>query len=450
MPRDGAGVYSLPNGSTATPNTTVLASQHNTPLADIAVEMTASLPRSGAAPMLGPLTLAADPTAALHAATKQYVDALSTGLDIKPSVRCATTANITLSGEQTLDGVLTSGSRVLVKNQSTASQNGIYVSGVGSWARAVDMDAWTEVPGAWVWVEQGTTQGDTGWVCTSDQGGTIGTTAINWQSFSGVGGSVAKSGDTMTGNLTIQPPAGAVVLFLKKFAAGVGNFINSYTINSLRWQLVFGGNGAESGANAGSDFALNRFADDGTTLLGASLSITRSSGAIATDVRPTFAGNTPWDTGNKPAIGAPDFWARYEVASGTPGGGYTAGADQQLTLNTIKRNVIPGASLVSNQVPLPAGTYYARYSTYMTVLGLSQLIFRNVSDGVDIERGMIAKVGVGTNCSFVFDGHALFTLAAAKTIEMRIRGTSTRATDGLGEAASFGTEVYRELEIWKL
>lgn len=137
--------------------------------------------------MTGLLTLSADPSAALHAATKQYVDSVAAGLDVKPSVRLATTANITLSGEQTIDGVLTASSRVLVKNQTTTSANGIYVSASGAWTRATDMDAWAEVPGAFVFVEQGTLYADTGWVCTADLGGTLGSTAITWSQFAGAG-----------------------------------------------------------------------------------------------------------------------------------------------------------------------------------------------------------------------------------------------------------------------
>jgi hypothetical protein len=128
------------------------------------------------------------PTQATHAATKGYVDAVAQGLNPKALVKAATTANITLSGEQTIDGVsVVAGDRVLVKSQTTASQNGIYEVGAGAWSRAADQDAWGEVPGAFVFIEQGTDLHDTGWVCTSDQSGTIGTTAINWIQFAGVG-----------------------------------------------------------------------------------------------------------------------------------------------------------------------------------------------------------------------------------------------------------------------
>ena len=92
------------------------------------------------------------------------------------------------------------GDRVLVKNQSTASQNGIYVVAAGAWSRSSDMDAWTEFPGAFTFVEEGTTQADTGWVCTVNQGGTLGTTAVTWVQFSSTGAYLAGNGLTLTGN----------------------------------------------------------------------------------------------------------------------------------------------------------------------------------------------------------------------------------------------------------
>ncbi|QKC81529.1 hypothetical protein [Mesorhizobium sp. NZP2077] len=138
--------------------------------------------------MSGTFTLGQDPVGSLEAATKQYVDNVAAGLDVKPSARLATTANITLSATQTIDGVSAiAGDRVLVKTQTTTSQNGIYVVAAGTWTRASDMDSWTEVPGANVWVEEGTSNADTAWVCTSNAGGTIGTTAITWTQFGGSG-----------------------------------------------------------------------------------------------------------------------------------------------------------------------------------------------------------------------------------------------------------------------
>lgn len=92
----------------------------------------------------------------------------------------ATTANITLSGEQTIDGVLTSASRVLVRAQSTASQNGVYVSAAGAWTRATDVDTASELEGAAVGITSGSTLANTQWHQTATSI-TVGTTSLTWQ-----------------------------------------------------------------------------------------------------------------------------------------------------------------------------------------------------------------------------------------------------------------------------
>jgi len=146
------------------------------------------------------VTVTQDPVSALQLATKQYVDSVATGLSPKAPVLVATTANITLSGEQTIDGVTTSSSRVLVKNQTTQANNGIYVSSSGAWSRASDANTWNSLVSAFVFVETGSTQADTGWVCTSDPGGTLGVTAVTFVQFSGAGTYTAGTGLTLSGN----------------------------------------------------------------------------------------------------------------------------------------------------------------------------------------------------------------------------------------------------------
>lgn len=148
------------------------------------------------------LTNLTDPTNPQDAATKQYVDSVAQGLDPKASCLVATTANLaSLSGLLTIDGItVAAGDRVLVKNQSAPADNGIYVASASAWSRSTDMDTWAEVPNAFTFVEAGSTQADTGWVCTANQGGTIGVTAITFVQFSGAGTYEAGTGLTLTGS----------------------------------------------------------------------------------------------------------------------------------------------------------------------------------------------------------------------------------------------------------
>lgn len=135
------------------------------------------------------------------------------------------------------------GDRVLVKNQSTGSQNGVYVAASGAWTRATDMDSWAEVPGSWVTVQQGTANADTFWICTSDEGGTLDTTAITFSNpFAGIasfsnsnfvdkeapGGSI--NGSNVTFTLANTPLSGSEHVYLNGLLMepGAGN---DYTIS---------------------------------------------------------------------------------------------------------------------------------------------------------------------------------------------------------------------------
>lgn len=147
------------------------------------------------------ITGLATPTADQDAATKAYVDSVAQGLDAKASCRASTTANITLSGAQTIDGVaIIAGDRVLVQNQSSASQNGIYVAAAGAWARSSDANTWDSLVAAYTFIEQGTVNGNNGYICTIAPGGTLGTTPVTWAQFSGAGQITAGTGMSKTGN----------------------------------------------------------------------------------------------------------------------------------------------------------------------------------------------------------------------------------------------------------
>ena len=221
-----------------------------------------SAPISGVATLTSG-TIAATPVNPLDITNKAYVDAVAQGLDIKASVVASTTANITLSGTQTVDGIaLVADDRCLVKNQTAAAENGIYVVAAGAWARSTDMNTWAQVPGAFTFIETGTTLADTGWVCTSNAGGTLGVTAINFTQFSGGASYTAGTGLTLVGSVfsltnpvainlggtagTATPTAGAVpygtgTAYAFTAAGTTGQVLTSATAGTPTWTTPFAG-----------------------------------------------------------------------------------------------------------------------------------------------------------------------------------------------------------------
>jgi hypothetical protein len=233
------------------------------------------------------ITSVANPSNAQDAATKAYVDATASGLDVRGSVRATTTANITLSSTQTIDGVtLVANDRVLVKNQTTGSENGIYLVSAGSWTRATDFDGspTTEVtPGAFVFVEEGTANADSGWVLTNNGTITIGTTALTFTQFSGAGQITAGNGLTKTGNtLDVVGTANRIsvaadAIDIDANYAGQNTITTLGTVGTGTWQgtlisPTYGGTGVNNGTK--------------TITLGGNLT---TSGAFATTLTVTAA-----------------------------------------------------------------------------------------------------------------------------------------------------------------
>jgi len=160
------------------------------------------------------ITNVSTPSAGTDAANKNYVDtaisSLNSLFDSKGSVRVATTSAGTLATSfengDTIDGVvLATGDRILIKDQASQAENGIYtVNASGAPTRSTDMNVWAEVPGAFVAVEEGTSNADTVWLCTSNQGGTLDTTAITWQQIP------TSAGLSNTNFVDKEIPAGAI------------------------------------------------------------------------------------------------------------------------------------------------------------------------------------------------------------------------------------------------
>ena len=195
------------------------------------------------------ITNLTDPTNPQDAANKRYVDSAVVGIDWKPSVRLATTAAITLAtgleNGDTLDGVvLATGDRVLVKNQTDATENGLYVvQASGAPVRSSDADTAAEITASFaVFVEEGTVNTDSGWTLTNNGAVTVGTTALSFTQFTGLGQITAGAGLTKTANTLdviggdgITVNADSVVIdravVVTKYATNVGDGTNtSYTI----------------------------------------------------------------------------------------------------------------------------------------------------------------------------------------------------------------------------
>jgi hypothetical protein len=220
----------------------------------------------------------ATPTDAAHAATKGYVDAARQGLDVKQSVRAATTGPITLAtgleAGDTIDTnvTLVAGNRVLVKDQSTASENGIYVvQASGAPVRATDAngtaDTGTVSGGTFTFVEEGTVNADSGWVVSTNGPITVGTDAMNWVQFSGAGSITAGDGLTKDGNTinvvgtTDRISVTANTVDIASTYAGQNTITTLGTVTTGTWNgvdiaVADGGTGASDAATARTNLGI--------------------------------------------------------------------------------------------------------------------------------------------------------------------------------------------------
>lgn len=220
------------------------------------------------------VTLHDDPVQDLHAATKQYVDQVATGLDFKQSCRVATTENISLSGLGTIDGItLIDGHRVLVKDQTNSAENGIYVASSGAWTRAEDADNTpsNEVSsGMFTFVEGGTENAQAGFVLQSTSGTiNLGTTPLTFVRFSGTGQIEAGPGIAKVGNeLRIGPGSGIQV-----DNDGVSLFSSDpRNVNHTNIDMIAGA-GLTGGGNISADRTFNVGQGTGIDVSGSAVSL---------------------------------------------------------------------------------------------------------------------------------------------------------------------------------
>lgn len=228
----------------------------------------------------------ATPTDAAHIATKGYVDAARQGLDVKQSVRVATTDPINLASDlnagDTIDGVtLVAGDRVLVKNQSTALENGIYVATTsGAASRSSDANGTADTgelkPGTFTFVEEGTANSDKGFIVSTNGTITIDSTAIAWTQFSGAGSftsgdGLSKDGNTINVNVTANRTAiTADAIDIASTYVGQSSITTLGTITTGVWNgtdvaVADGGSGASDAAGARTNLGIKTSAGTATT-----------------------------------------------------------------------------------------------------------------------------------------------------------------------------------------
>jgi hypothetical protein len=323
-------------------------------------------------------TVSTAPVSGNDVVNKTYLDFFAAGISWKQPVNCGTTANITLSGLQTIDGVtVVAGDRVLVKSQTAPAQNGIYLASATAWSRAPDADTWDELISAICFVESGSTLAGSAWYCTIQPGGTIGTTAITWSNFSVAATYAAGTGLTLTDyvfsitntgvtaaaygsaskTLTATVNAQGQLTVLAATDIAIANTqvsgLGTMSTQAASAVAITGGsiNGTTIGGTIAAAVNATTFTGAGTGLTGTATSLsiggnaaTATSATTATNIAGGAAGSVPYQT----ASGATTFLAAgtdgfvLRLASGVP----TWGTDYTGTVTSVSgTGTVSGISL---------------------------------------------------------------------------------------------------------
>ena len=345
-------------------------------------------------------TVSTAPVSGNDVVNKTYLDYFAAGLSWKQPVLCATTANITLTGLQTIDGVtVVAGDRVLVKNQSTASQNGIYLASATAWSRAPDADTWNELISAITFIETGSTLTGTAWYCTAQPGGTIGVTSVNWSNFSVAASYSAGTGLTLTTGVFSITNTG-----VSAGAYGSASKTLTATVNAQGQLTVLAAsdiaiaNTQVSGLGTMSTQAASSVTITGGTINGTTIGGTTAAAVTAT----TFTGAGTGLTGTASALSI---------------GGSAASA-------TTATNLAGGAA---GSVPYQSG---AGATTFLAAGSNGQYL--------TLSGGLPAWASLPTSVSSFSAGSTGFTPSTGTTGAVTLAGTLNVANGGTGVTASSG------------
>ena len=376
------------------------------------------------------------PSADSDAATKAYVDSVKEGLDLKDSVRVVTTANGVLAtafaAGQTVDGVLLAlGDRILLKEQTTASENGIYVVTAGAPTRSADLAVGASAAGVYVFSEEGTTNADRGFVCITDGGSdVVGTDSLSWTIFShhqiSAGTNLVKSGDTIsfpgTVDSTLLLASGSLTDTTGAISFDDENLSTSGTLAS--------GNLAVTGTAAVSSTATI-----GSTLQLATGAITDSSGAISFDnenlsTSGTLASGNLAVTGTAAVSSTATVGSTLQLATG-------AITDSSGAISFDNENLSTSGTLASGNLAVTGTAAVSSTATVGSTLQLATGAITDSSGAISFDDENLSTSGTLASGNLAVTGTA--AVSSTATVGSTLQLATGAITDSSG-AISFDDE----------